>query len=274
MLNPNRHSAMKRITLLPILLLLLLPAFGQSEGSFFMGMRYDRPQAPMSNLGYESGLGMSYGFLAPSLLNQTPRQLFAIQPGGYFDFNWMGSNPEDIVLLDPWGVERAVPIKNTMATGGGLIRFSLAEHFPVRPYLDAEIGLRTMRTYENWVGAYDYNECPKDEPENITLERSWTPVLGMGAGLMFTVGRYYHLDIKATWRQQASALFVAPESIQQTEKGSLDYSYRTERSAGQFLGIQVSLHMPLTDCHEGCNHSSCCAPSRHQLEQGFSPAQP
>ncbi len=229
---------------------------------------YEQARAPISYAGLEDGHGFSMTMMFPSLIPQHERSLIAIQPGMVFDFIDHGSAEESIPLLDPNGFEQQVKLSNSSFTGGLAVRFSLAERFFLRPYLNAEVAARNQRFFEEWPHLDD-DDCPE-----VTVERSWSPSIGMGGGVMVRMTPMLLLDLGVVWRQSGPLDVVPLESVGATEKGSYQYGYDVERARGQFLGLRVGVNLMLDDCHAGCDHTSCCAPSRHTMQEPYSPAQP
>lgn len=244
---------------LAICLTTLLPQMGFGQ-SFNMNFLHERAQAPISNVGLEDGNGLSMILYLPVTEPFNPNSLVAVDAGLMFDFLSHGSLDNSMQILDPDGFVQNADIENSSMTMGGAFRFSLADRFAVRPYLNAELGARSQRTYESWNHGGD-EDCPVEN----TVLRSWTPSIGMGAGVMVRVTPTMNIDLGVTWRQTGALDFVPLESIQETEKGSYQYGYDVERARGQFLGIKAGVNFLLDDCHPGCDHSSCCAPSRHSM---------
>lgn len=236
-----------------------LPLAGLGQ-SFNINYLHEQARAPISNLGLENGNGLSMILYLPVTQPYDPTSFVSIDAGLMFDFLSHGSLDYSMLILDPDGIPQSADIENSSMTMGGALRFSLADRFAVRPYLNAELGARTQRTYESWDHGND-EDCPVEN----TVLRSWTPSIGMGAGVMVRVSPTVNIDLGVTWRQSGALDFVPLESIQETEKGSYEYDYDVERGRGQFLGFKVGVNFLLDDCHPGCDHSSCCAPSRHSL---------
>lgn len=240
-------------------LLAFSPQLGIGQ-SFNLNYMHEQARAPISNVGLENGNGLSMILYLPVTQPYHPTSLVSVDAGIMFDFLNHGSLENSMLILDPDGFVQDANIENSSMTMGGAVRFSLADRFAVRPYLNAELGARTQRTYESWLHGND-EDCPVEN----TVLRSWTPSIGMGAGVMVKLTPAMNLDLGVTWRQTGALNFVPLESIQETEKGSYQYDYNVERARGQFLGIKVGINFLLDDCRPGCDHSSCCAPSRHSI---------
>lgn len=244
----------------------VLVAFSPQLGvgqSFNLNYMNEQARAPISNVGLENGNGLSMILYLPVTQPYHPTSLVSVDAGIMLDFLNHGSLENSMLILDPDGFVQDADIENSSMTMGGAVRFSLADRFSVRPYLNAELGARTQRTYESWLHGND-EDCPVEN----TVLRSWTPSIGMGAGVMIKITPAMNLDLGVTWRQSGAIDFVPLESIQETEKGSYEYDYDVERARGQFLGIKVGVNFLLDDCRPGCDHSSCCAPSRHSMSDG------
>lgn len=239
-------------------LALSFPVTGIGQ-SFNLTFLHEQVGAPISNYGLENGNGLSTILYLPVTKPYNPYTLVSIDAGIQFDFLSHGS-VNNIWILDSDGIPQDADIKNSSLTMGGAIRFALADRFPVRPYLNAEFGARTQRTYESWIHDND-EECPVSR----TVLRSWTPSIGMGAGVLVNITPGMNIDLGVTWRQSGALDFVPLESVQQTEKGAYQYNYDTENARGQFLGFRIGANFLLTDCYAGCDHTGCCAPSRHSL---------
>ena len=229
--------------------------------SLNMAFMYEQARAPISNAGLQDGYGFSSTLYFPSLNLQDERSLVTVQPGMLFDFLSHGKAENTIPMQDVYGITQNVRIKNSSFTGGIAMRFALSERFAVRPYLNSELAMRTQRTYESWPHQ-DEDDCPIEE----TIERSWAPAFGMGGGVMVRLSPMMNLDMGVTWRQSGRQDVVPLTSVGETEKGAGAYTYEVNQARGQFLGFRVGINMLLDDCGPGCDHSSCCAPSRHSLE--------
>ncbi|MDP5172566.1 MAG: hypothetical protein NWR72_20155 [Bacteroidia bacterium] len=225
-----------------------------------LSFMYEQARAPITSTGLQDGFGLSTNIMFPSLIPQTEMALFSIQPGASFDVLGHGKSNQKFDLLDPWGVDRSIFIRSGSMTGAATIRFAMAERFALRPYVTADLGLRHQYTYEDWSTASDCD----DEIENVNLERSFAPSMGMGAGFLVKLGQTASLDLGVSWRQTGAVEVVDLESLQVAERNS--YTYQASRSAGQFVTFRLGVNFLLDDCGPTCDHTRCCSPSRHSLQ--------
>ncbi len=250
---------MKNSLTLPALLTVLLLSLSSvvyGQGYSF-GLAYEVPQAPISSTDLENGFGVAMQINFPSLTRNQSLSLISVEPGLRLDYFNHGKTDDRIALLDERGVEQAVHIKNSSTIASGVLTFSLSDRFLIRPYLQAEVGARKQRTYEDWANIGG-DDCLEDGYENVTIERNWAPLLGGGTGIMMSLGYFGSLDLGMTWRQTGNLTVVPLNSVQVKELHN--YSYTTDTRPGQFIGFRASWVMPLT------GGTDWCAPSRHQLE--------
>lgn len=251
--------------LLAVTLLFLLLMNKAQPQTMNMSLRHERPMAPMSLEEINPGWGFSTSLFAAPLQSQGAGSLLAIQPGFTVDYLGHGKAEEKMTLLDPWGQAREVNIRSSSLNGSATVRFSLAERFAVRPYLGAELGLRMQSTYEAWG---ELSDC-EDELVDINISRSFAPMMGMSSGVMVRLGQGAALDLGVDWRQTGRLNVVPLQSVVATEEFS--YRYDTRSTMGQFIGFRAGITFLMTDCHPGCDHTRCCAPSRTTIQDGLIP---
>ncbi len=251
--------------LLALTLMFLLLMNKAQPQTMNMSLRHERPLAPMSLEEINPGWGFTTHFLSAPSARLSHSPFVAVQAGVGIDYLHHGKADPLFTLLDPLGQAQSVTIHSSSLTGTGIVRFSLAERFAVRPYLGAELGLRHQGTYEKWDGR---GECDDDEII-INISRSIAPVMGMSSGVMIRIEEGLALDLGIDWRQTGRLNVIPLQTVVPAE--AYAYRYDTRSTMGQFIGFRAGITFLMTDCHPGCDHTRCCAPSRATIQDDLIP---